>query len=426
MRSETFTASYSYNPISTDLVNLKVNLYRNNVTMNYDSTPLISNGGGSAGREIDDESMGFDVTNVSKFNLGGVRVSSQYGYEYFFDDVDVINSTTQPGYGVNPSGESSIQGVFSETTFSYGIFDLIGGLRYDRFKVDGQGSVGPGNPLGMPPGPYVVDVDEGRWNPKVTLAATPWQWLQPYVTYAEAFRAPTVSELLTGGVHPATGGPPMFFSPNPFLEPEISKGWEFGANIFVDGLLTRDDRFRFKANYYKQDVENYVTACFSPTGQVFYCNNAGTSDVQGVEIEGNYDAGYVFAGIAYTYTDSDLPPQINGFGAQSYLPDHVLTLTGGLRFLDERLVIGAKGYIVSEAYIGEINVAPGAHPFTDGYELLDLYASYKTDYNTTLGVTVTNVFDRAYTPELSTGASGGFTGDTGRGRTALFTLRSQF
>lgn len=420
VRSENYTVGYTYNPVSTDLVNLQINAYRSDVTMEYDTDA--NGGGGSAGRVIDDEGTGFDVTNTSRFSLGAIGVSSTYGYEYFKNEVDTFNTRTpSSGGGVNPSGQSEISGVFSQTTFSYGIFDLIGGLRYDTFKLEGTFNAKPGNPVGVPVGDYVLDSEDSRVNPNVTLAAQVLPWLQPYVKYAEAFRAPTISETMAGGSHPGGG---FGFSPNPFLEPEIQKGWEFGANVVVDGLLTRGDQFRFKANYYVQDVDNYITGCLGAAG-VFFCNNPGTSEIQGVELEGNYDAGYVFAGLAYTYTDSNLPSQINGFGATSFLPDHVLTLTGGLRFLDERLVVGAKSYIVSETYIGDINVGPGQSPFLDAYELLDLYANYKTGYNTTIGVTVSNVFDKAYTPELTTPATG-FTGDTGRGRTALFTLRSQF
>jgi len=432
LRAENFTINYSYNPVTTDLVHLRINAYRSDVSMEYDTND--TGGGSAAGRVVDDEGKGFDISNTSQFALGAVRVSSNYGYEYFQNEVDAYN-TLNPGAGggVNPSGESSIQGLFSETKFSYGIFDLIAGLRYDTFKLEGTFNAKPGNPMGIPVGDYDLDNEDSRLNPSVTVAAQVLPWLQPYARYAEAFRAPTTSEAMAGGSHPGGG---FGFSPNPFLEPETSKGWEFGTNVVVDGLLTRDDRFRFKANYYAQDIDNYITACFGAGGGVYFCNNKGTSQIQGVELEGHYDAGYVFAGLTYTYTHSDLPAQVNGFGAQSYLPDHVLTLTGGLRFLEQRLVVGARGYITSEAYNGADQpgtwFGPGVSangdpndPYNDGYALLDLYATYTTDFNTTLGVTVTNVFDETYTPEISTGASG-FTGDTGRGRTALFTIRSQF
>lgn len=432
VRSETFTMNYAYKPAGNPLVHLKFNAYRNDVTMKYlrglNATAL------SVGRVIDVEGWGFDVSNTSRFNLGAVKVKAEYGYEYFHDNFDVINSRTTPGRGVNPSGESSVAGLFSQTTFSYGIFDFITGLRYDMFTLDGVGSVTASNPLGMPAGAYEVNRDDSRLNPKATLAANVTPWLQPYVTYSETMRAPTVNETFTGGSHPATGGPPQSFFPNPFLEPEIAKGWEFGFNVKQDRVLTPYDIFRFKAAYFLLDVDSYITACFGPTGQTYFCNNPGTSNVQGVELQAMYDARFAFAGLAYTYTDADTQPQVNGFGGQSFLPDHVVTLTGGLRFFNEKLTVGTRVFIASEAFVGLVNNP--TDPYTDGYTLVDVFSSYKFDNGLQLGATVTNVFDVTYTPATSTPPSsscGSFIPgacppgpDTGRGRTFLLTAKAQF
>jgi hemoglobin/transferrin/lactoferrin receptor protein len=235
-----------------------------------------------------------------------------------------------------------------------------------------------------------------------------------------------VSETFTGGLHPPSNAA-MFFFPNPFLDPEVQKGWEFGFNIVEDGLLTANDSFRFKGDYFTMDVENYITGCAAASG-FYFCNARGTSTVQGVELQGMYDTGFAFAGLTYTHTDTALPSQINGFGAQSFLPDDVLTLTGGLRFLQEKLTVGARGYITSKSYNGADVIPTNGNPnnpYNAGYELLDLFANYKVDGNIDVGFTVSNVFDLAYTPALSTPATD-FTGLLGPGRTFLVTTRAQF
>lgn len=421
--SDIWTVNYHYKPVHTPLINLKVNAYRSDVTMEYHGpytpSPFLS----STGRMINDVGTGFDVSNVSMFRLGGVKVRSEYGYEYFYDDVHSINSTNNPNQGVNPNGESSIGGAFSMTTFSYGIFDFITGLRYDHFTLKGSGAVNEFNPLGMPAGPYTVDRDEGRFNPRVTLALKPTKWFMPFVTYSEAMRAPTVNETLMGGIHPG-GGPSNGFSPNPFLEPEISKGWEIGFNTAVEHVFTHRDLLRFKANYFNHDVENYITACLDSPFGTYFCNNAGTSVIQGIELQGMYDTGFFFAGASYTWSDSDLPPQVNGLGGQSFLPEHVATLSGGVRLFNERWTIGGRVFYASEAYVGTINNP--TNPYTDGYTLLDLYTKFKITEDVEVGATVTNVTDEAYSPATNTGATGGFTGETGRGRTAIFNVRAKF
>jgi hemoglobin/transferrin/lactoferrin receptor protein len=447
LNTKTYTANYTYNPVGTELISLRLNAYHNDVEMKYLQGLTSSNT--EAGRVIDDEGWGFDATNVSRFHLGSVRVRSEYGYEYFFDDVDAKNTINPTlGGGANPSGKSSISGPFSQTTFSYGIFDLIGGLRYDQYALEGSGIALAGSPgfqsVGGPFA-YSVDRDDQRLDPKITLAATPLAWLQPYVTYSESMRAPTISEALVGGIHPGSVG--VNFAPNPFLDPEIQKGWEFGFNVRQDNLLQRGDAFRLKADYFTMDVENYITTCLSVTPAftvfAYFCNALGTSRVDGVEVQGTYDAGYAFGAVSYTYTTTTLASQFNGFGAQSYLPDSILTLTGGLRFLNEKLTVGARGYIVSQSYNGADQVRallgplapfvanPNGNPddpFNNPYELLDLFGSYKWSDSVDLSATVTNVFNRAYTPALSTPISSSppFTEETGRGRMFLLTTRAQF
>jgi hemoglobin/transferrin/lactoferrin receptor protein len=447
VNSETFTAKYAYKPIDNDLIDFRLNGYRNNVVMKYDtdSTPLSGTAptqGSAWGRVIDDEGWGFDGSNVSRFNLGSVRVRSEYGYEYFSDDVTAYNRfQPQLDGGVNPSGVSDVSGAFSQTTFSQSIFDFIVGLRYDMYGLDGHGVVPTGTPLppGITPGPYTVDRSDGRFDPKLTLAAQVLDWLQPYVTYSESFRAPTISETLTGGIHP--GGTNIAFQPNPFLDPEIQKGWEIGANVLQDDVLTGGDSFRLKADYYRMDIENYVTGCLIPTmGQPisYFCNVPGTSVVQGVEIQGMYDAGYAFTGFSYTYTNTDLPSQIDGFGAHSYLPDHTAVLSGGVRLLDRKLTLGGRLSYFSESYIGAVNVGPVSpygSPYMPGYTLVDFFSSYKFDQGVELGFNVNNVFDEVYTPALSTTFSEGTKCygsnqvgciDSGIGRTFFLTAKAQF
>ena len=447
VNSETFTAKYAYKPVDNDLIDFRLNGYRNNVVMKYDADSATTPGRGSAwGRVIDDEGWGFDVSNVSRFNVGSVRVRSEYGYEYFSDDVHAYNRfQTQLDGGVNPSGVSDVSGAFSQTTFSRGIFDFIVGLRYDMYSLDGHGVVPTGTPLppGVTPGPYTVDKSDGRFDPKLTLAAQVLDWLQPYVTYSESFRAPTVSETFTGGIHP--GGTNISFQPNPFLDPEIQKGWEFGANIVEDNVLTGGDSFRLKANYYRMEIDNYVTGCLVPVPRAapmtYFCNAPGISVVQGVEIQGMYDAGYAFSGFSYTYTDTDLPSQIDGFGAHSYLPDHTAVLSGGVRLLDRKLTLGGRLSYFSESYIGDVNVgtpaqrAPYGSPYMPGYTLVDFFSSYKFDQGVELGFNVNNVFDEVYTPALSTTFSEGTKCygsnqvgciDSGIGRTFFLTAKAQF
>lgn len=440
--SKIYTARYTYDPVGNDLVHFQAGFSGSDLTMKYDNG--IDGASAAAGRKINDLGFGFDVQNTSLFNLGGIYVKSNYGYEYFHDDVDATNrfDPSVKG-GVNPSGDSTIRGAFSETTFSKSIFDFIVGMRYDDYNLKGSGEVfvdtvnfgggffyTPTLPSFLTTGPYNVDKSDGGFSPKLTLAVKPVEWFQPYVTWSNSFRAPTASETLLGGVHPETGGDPTQFAPNPYLQPETQSGWEFGFNSKINDIFKPGDSFRFKGDYYTMDVENYITAStVDPFGLLwFYANNPGTSKVEGVELQGTYDAGFVFAGLSYSHNHTTLPSQLDGLGLHSYLPGDIATVTGGLRFFDERLTVGARAYFTSKSQSGDINSDSFGDPaFYDGYSTYDLFSNYKVTDDIDVSLNVTNITDVAYTPALSAGPTGDNAPDyTGRGRTFLLTTKARF
>ncbi|MGO4685895.1 TonB-dependent receptor domain-containing protein [Hyphomicrobium sp. 2TAF46] len=439
--SKIYTASYTYNP-GNDLINFRADFSGSDLNMAYlrAADGLDTSAFNQAGRRIEDLGLGFDVSNTSLFDLGGIHVKSNYGYEYFHDDVDAFNKLAPANAGgVNPSGDSTIRGVFSQTTFSKSIFDFIVGLRYDDYNLKGSGDVfvdcipaGPGpcyTPV-LPPflttGPYKVDKSDGGFSPKLTLAAKPVEWFQPYVTWSNSFSAPTISQTLLAGVHP--GADPIQFAPNPFLQPETQTGWEFGLNSKIDGLFQPGDSFRFKGDYYTMDVDNYITASTVDPAFLlfFYVNNPGTSKVEGVELQGTYDVGYAFAGLSYSHNHTTLPSQLDGLGLHSYLPGDVATVTGGLRFFDKRLTVGARAYYTSKSQAGDINTLTGAPAFYDGYTTYDLFSDYRLTSDVDVALTVSNLTDVAYTPALTGQPTGNAPTETGRGRTFLLTTRAQF
>ena len=125
VQTQTYTAKYAYKPIGNDLIDFRLNGSYNDVTMKYgtDATPTVGKPpqGSAGGASSTIRDFGFDASNISRFYLGGVRVKSEYGYEFYGDNVEAYNRFQQNvGGGVNPSGWSSTSGVFSETTLSKG------------------------------------------------------------------------------------------------------------------------------------------------------------------------------------------------------------------------------------------------------------------------------------------------------------------
>ncbi|MFC0246755.1 TonB-dependent receptor domain-containing protein [Falsochrobactrum ovis] len=381
LQNRTVFAQYNYNPTGNDLINLDVNAYYNATLQNW------TGGNGSAvGRQVKTETPGVNAANRSRFNLGEVNVSWVNGLEYAHDKAGGNE------VGVNPVDANSNKfSAFSEATWNYKDFELITGLRYDYFKLENEDGT--------------ITNSDSELSPKITLAYNVTNWLQPYVTYAHSMRTPTLQESFLGGVAHAGAGT---MHGNPDLRPEKQRGWEFGLNVAKDGIFTTEDSLRIKANYYTMRVEDYITLARDYSS---FANIEGTSKVSGFELDARYDAGVVFAALAYTHAKSELPEQ-NYLGGNQYLPENIVTFTGGGRFFERKLEAGARVHHVSSGKTLDGDKS-------EAYTLVDLFAKYKFTENADLSFQVLNVADKNYTPALS--IYGG-----GRGRTFLVATQFQF
>lgn len=383
LQNRTFTANYQYRPADNNLVDLSVNSYFNSTKLNYTSGT-----GSYTGREIKNESIGLNAANTSHFTFNDLYIDWKYGFEYNHDNTGGVKT------GVNPGDSTANRSaIFTEAEWTYENFQLLTGLRYDHFKLENKDGT--------------IKNSDGRLSPKVTLAYNVTDWLQPYVTYAHSMRAPTLQETMLGGIAHAGG-----MKGNPDLLPEKQRGWEFGLNIAQDNLFTAEDRLRFKANYFTMRVEDYITASFSRNQ---FVNIDGTSTVRGFELEANYDAGFAFGSIGYTYSKSELPQQQAGLGTGQYLPDNIVSLMAGARFLERKLEAGMHYQYVSSGLGSSYSGA-----FTSpSYNLVDIFATYKFNQNVDLSFKVTNLLNEKYTPALSTYGSG-------QGRTFVVATQFQF
>lgn len=427
--NRTLTAKYAYTPDS-DLIDLRINGYFNRTASKWKTTP------GSSivvttydGRVMTTDALGLDVSNTSRWDLGGYGLKLDYGVEYYRDDFSG-NSKAD----ANPDGVSGVGGGFAQASVTAGMFEFIPGLRYDVYSMKSAGTTGnipanywsvhdgltgntnirltpPTNAQINNPARYTItthpfdvpwrgdfDIDETKFklNPKFTLAAKPLEWLQLYGTWEESFRAPTVNEMFFGGSHGS--GVNAAFVPNPGLKPEEAKGWEIGANILRDGVLADGDSLRLKAAWYEKDVENFIIAhCFGSGAMCWFENAPGTSKLKGFEVDASYDIGWGFAGLSFARNSSNLEfgYGTGGMGEPSRLPDDYLTLTAGVRLLDRRLTLGARMNDVSKGTLVENSWE------TSAYRTYDLFMNYQPSERLSVFANVTNLTDVNYMPAMS-------------------------
>ncbi len=115
--------------------------------------------------------------------------------------------------------------------------------------------------------------------------------LQLHAAYGTGFKAPNNIELF--GFDPGT------FVGNPDLKPELSRGWELGAE---DDLT---ERISFGATYFSNRLENEIYTIFTPSFESTTGNRTTESRQRGVEVfaEVKLDSGFRFEG-SYTYIDA--------------------------------------------------------------------------------------------------------------------------
>ncbi len=87
----------------------------------------------------------------------------------------------------------------------------------------------------------------------MTIGITPIRGIEFYGTYAQGYRAPSVTETLIQGMHPF---PSFTFLPNPNLVGEIAHDWEAGVNVKYDNVFRASDSMRGKATVFTNLVDN--------------------------------------------------------------------------------------------------------------------------------------------------------------------------
>ena len=354
------------------------------------------------------DTFGIDVHNTSRFETGeSWRHAITYGLDAFQDRV-----TTSDLRGTSdvttPGGTRTVSGGFVQWKANYtSMLEVVGALRYDNYKLESDTTSSGGD----------------RLSPKITVGLLPTAIITPYVSYAEGYRAPSVTETLVDGRHAAASNGDAFFRcpsgtpglgadstfcfvPNPNLRPEVGKNKEIGFNFRKNGLFVPGDSFRGKLNVFRNDVEDYIdlvnygTTYFFPGGpppaplfpaKPFYqYQNIAEARIQGVELETMYDAVTWFVGVSGTYQDGKNVQ--TGVGLYS-IPPQKVTTTGGVRLFENKLILSATWM----SAMANTSIPANYLPATS-YDLVNLYLAFKPTQDLTLNLSVENVLNQYYRP----------------------------
>ena len=193
-------------------------------------------------RTFDIGTYGADVFNTSRFETGGLKHSLTVGADIFQDNVEVVDPIGTADL-FTPSGERTAGGAFLQDQIEIGsMLEFIVAGRFDAYKLKGD----------------TVDSEGNNFSPKATVVLKPFaetslQGLKFYGTYAEGYRAPSVTETMIGGFHPAPS--PFQFLPNPDLVPETAQNFEVGLTGGFENVLQDDDQAHFPRRCLPQQGE---------------------------------------------------------------------------------------------------------------------------------------------------------------------------
>ncbi|UPJ51295.1 TonB-dependent hemoglobin/transferrin/lactoferrin family receptor [Bradyrhizobium sp. 200] len=354
------------------------------------------------------DTVGFDAYNTSRFEYEDWRHAVTYGADAFQDNVKTADLRGTSDV-TTPGGRRTVSGGFVQWKATYSnLLETISALRYDNYSLESGATSSGGD----------------RLSPKITVALMPVAVVTPYASYAEGYRAPSITETLVDGKHvgatvfdsffrcpsgtPGPGADSTFcFVPNPNLRPEVGKNKEIGFNIRKNDLFTAGDSFRGKINVFRNDITDFIdqVAFGTPLMGVIFpflqYQNIASARIQGVEVETMYDAGLWYAGIAGSYQNGKNLQ--TGFGLYS-VPPQKITTTAGVRLLDRTLILS----MMWTSALANTDIPRNYTPATS-YDLVNLYLQYQPTRDLTFNFSVENLLNQYYRPYA---IPVGSTGDT--------------
>ncbi len=406
VQADTVTFGYRFARPDVPLVDLSLDGYatttRDALTFLQDSPRgLYGRLGTRAGDRLtyDLATAGFDAHNTARFETGPVAHALTLGGDGVANRVRTSDQAGGFGAAFTPSGRRELAGAFLQDEIRAAPWlRIVGALRHDGYRLDGGAYRARG----------------ARVSPKITVGVAPVGGLELYGTYAEGYRAPTITETLMEGIHPF---PAFAILPNPALRPEVARTVEGGANLRADGVVGPEDALRAKLALFDTAVDGFIdmqavgpayyvpaipgvpaSICAARPGR-FPCviparsyqyRNVARADLSGAELEGTYDWGRGFVSLAATHVDGR--DRATRESLLTVPPDRIGT-TLGLRFLADRLVVGTRLTLVEART--DLPAAARSRA-TKAYGLVDLFATCAVTDRITADVAVQNVLDRRY------------------------------
>ncbi len=360
-----FRLAYTYDPKDNEWINFKAVGYYTDIAVEEDRF--------FDGRfdESDFESWGVDFRNsASVFQSNGVGVNLTVGGEIFED----FQTGTRDGAPRTqfPDAERFFAAAYAQAEIDlFGdLIDIIPGIRFDHFELESETGVS--------------NRTEEEVSPRVSIGIQPTEQFYIWGSWAEAFRAPSLTELFVDGVHfTADLGPGQIvvneFVPNPDLLPENSNSFEAGARFRQQAVVFDDDNLQISGAYFNSDVDDFVEqqvifisgapTFIPPFGPLIFPGQTRTDNVDakidGIEGEATYSTPQLTLSISGHLINGE--NKDTGVGLASILQNRIAS-RAEWRWPNIGLRTGVKVVATFDRTDVPSDVEPGV-----GYQTVDLY-----------------------------------------------------
>jgi catecholate siderophore receptor len=275
--------------------------------------------------------------------------------------------------------ESNVQFVsaYAQDQISFGAHvDLVVGLRYDRFEIEGTDLIGTSRAFAR--------TDE-KVSPRIGLILKPQENISIYTSYSQSFLPRSGDQFLTMSTTQQN------LAPEKFTNYEFGAKWDIQPNLSVTLALFRLDR----TNATTPDPNNVAATI-----------NIGETRTKGIELAlaGRITPKWQISG-GYTWQDAKL--RGNGFVRLAQVPEHQLALWNRYDF-SSRLGAGL-GVVRQSSQFAAIRTAATTTRLP-GFTRVDLALFYKPTDQLELQLNVENLLDESYFSDahnnnnISTGA----------------------
>jgi len=375
-QQHTYTVNYGFAPTRHQRV--QATLYRTEIEI---EETRVDNGRFD---ETDFVTTGLDARHSLTLTGHQQQHIVTYGVDIYQDESEARrNGGLRTSF---PDGETQVMGGFIQDEWSVlrERLTLIPALRYDRYESESDARVAEtltDNELSMQFGVLFALTDQ------LTLTAN----------YAEAFRAPNLSELYSSGIHFGANT----FVPNPNLKPERAENKEIGLRYQQSDVFTSKDRLQARLAYFRNDVEDFIEQRVNVVplrvppfvGGTTTVDNVENAQLEGVEAELAYQHSAFFFNLSYGRTrgeDDDTGIPLGSIAADKWV------FTVGREQLAQKLSYGVRFSIVADQ-----DRVPEDVVATDGYHLADVFFSWQPTESLRVNAGIDNLTDKTYRRHLS-------------------------